>query len=272
MTIDLDAYFFRIGYAGERTPTLGVLRAINALHPRAIAFENLNPLMKWPVTLDAPSLEQKLVRGGRGGYCYEHNLLFSYVLKALGFRVRELAGRVVWNLTEDAMAPRTHIVLHVELGGQAYIVDVGFGVATPTAPLRLELDIEQRTPHEPCRLTSTGKEFVMQVKIGNKWVALYRFDLQDQFLSDYEVSNWYMATHPRSRFVTDLMVARADSDCRHALRNTTLAVHYPTGLTERRTIDSVVGLRATLESIFRLRLPDTPDLDAALERVVHQPA
>src|SRR5262249_14620665 len=61
--IDVDAYFQRIGYAGKRTPTLETLRALHARHTEAIPFENLNPLLKWPVRLDAPSLEEKLVRG-----------------------------------------------------------------------------------------------------------------------------------------------------------------------------------------------------------------
>src|SRR6478735_4651767 len=75
-------------------------------------------LAEWPVALDAPTLEQKLVRDGRGGYCYEHNLLFSRVLKTLGFKVRELAGRVVWRFAKDALTPRTHVVLHIEIDGQ----------------------------------------------------------------------------------------------------------------------------------------------------------
>ena len=270
MTIDLDAYFHRIGYAGARAPTLDTLQAINGLHPQAIAFENLDPLMKRPVSLDAESLERKLVRDGRGGYCYEHNLLFSHVLKALGFRVRELAGRVIWNLSEHAMTPRTHIVLQVELNGQPYIVDVGFGVATLTAPLRLETDTEQPTPHEPCRLIKVSDGFILKVKIGGNWVALYRFDLQEQFLSDYEVSNWYMSTHPSSRFIIDLMVARADIGCRHTLRNKILTVHYLSGITERRTVDSAADLRALLQGVFRLTLPDTQELDTVLNRVIRQ--
>jgi N-hydroxyarylamine O-acetyltransferase len=94
--IDLYAYFARIGYHGERTPTLAALRAIHRLHPQAIPFENLNPLLRWPVRLDAGSLERKLVHEARGGYCFEHNLLLREVLEALGFHTTGLAARVVW--------------------------------------------------------------------------------------------------------------------------------------------------------------------------------
>ena len=61
---DLDAYFERIGYAGPRSATLDTLEAIHARHPQAIPFENLNPLLHWPVRLDAASLQRKLVRDG----------------------------------------------------------------------------------------------------------------------------------------------------------------------------------------------------------------
>ena len=59
---------------------------LHDLQPQVIAFENLDPLLKRPVKLDAASLEAKLVKGGRGGYCFEQNLLFGHVLRALGSR------------------------------------------------------------------------------------------------------------------------------------------------------------------------------------------
>src|SRR5471032_2344964 len=96
--IDLDAYFARIGYDGPRMATLETLRALHRLQPQVIAFENLDPLLGRPVRLDASSLEQKLVHGGRGGYCFEQNLLFAHALRAIGFKVTELAARVLWNV------------------------------------------------------------------------------------------------------------------------------------------------------------------------------
>jgi N-hydroxyarylamine O-acetyltransferase len=265
--IDLDDYFQRIGYAGARTPTLDTLRAIQLRHTETIAFENLNSLMRWPVRLDIESLQQKLVRDSRGGYCYEQNLLFCHVLKALGFQVTGLAARVLWNEPDAAITPRSHMLLCVELNEKPYIADVGFGILTPTGPLRLEPDIEQATPHEPFRLIWAGQEFVMQAKIHEDWKTLYRFDLQQQLEPDYEVSNWYISTHPDSIFVTGLMAARPATDCRYALRNNELTVHHLDGRTERHVIPNVAEMRATLESPFRITLPDAPELDSALARL-----
>ena len=266
--IDLDAYFQRIDYPGERTPTLDTLRAIHVRHPEAIPFENLNPWLRWPVLLDAPSLEQKLVHGRRGGYCFEHNLLLSHVLKALGFQVSGLAARVLWNAPEGTVTARTHMLLLVDLDEQRYLVDVGFGGQTLTGPLRLEPELKQFTPHEPFRLLQSGDEFVMQSKVRGAWIPLYRFDLQPQYLPDYEVTNWYLSNHPNSHFVTGLIAARPVEGRRYALRNNELVAHELSGRTERQILSTVAELREALGSLFGLTLPDAPELDLALERLI----
>jgi N-hydroxyarylamine O-acetyltransferase len=268
--IDLDAYFQRIGYKGARTPTLETLRAIHVRHTETIAFENLNPLLGWPVPLDPASLQQKMVRDGRGGYCFEHNILFKHALDTLRFRVTGLAARVLWGAAENTVTARTHMLLHVDLDGQPYIVDVGFGGVTLTGPLRLETDIEQATPHEPFRLLKANDEFIEQVNIRGDWVSLYRFNLQENLLPDYEVTNWYLSNHPGSRFVTGLLAARPAPDRRYALMNNQFAVHHLNGHTERRLLANADEMRETLEGAFRLTLPDTPDLDELLARLTAQ--
>jgi N-hydroxyarylamine O-acetyltransferase len=268
--IDLDAYFERIGYAGPRSASADTLAAIHLQHPQTIPFENLNPLLRWPVRLDAPSLEQKLVHDRRGGYCYEHNLLLSHVLHQLGFRVRGLAARVLMNVPEGTVRPRSHMLLLIDLDNRRYVADVGFGGLTLTAPLRLQVDIEQSTPHEAFRLIASGDGFVMQAKVGDSWRSLYAFDLQEQVLEDYEVVNWYLCSNPSSHFVTGLVAARPDRDCRYALRGTELAVHHVNGGTERRLLTTTGELRRALEDTFRVTLPEGPELEAALERVTSQ--
>ncbi len=265
---DLDAYFARIGYVGARRPELNTLAAIHLAHAQTIPFENLNPLMKWPVHLDAQSLQQKLVGSGRGGYCFEQNLLLNHSLKELGFEVTPLAARVLWNYPESTVTPRSHMLLLVTLGGRSYIVDAGFGGMTLTGPLLLIPDTPQATPHGVFRLVRAGQGFVLQAETGDAWKALYRFDLQEQFQQDFEVSSWYLSNHPESQFVTTLIAARPDHDCRYALRNNEFATHQLDGSTERRLLASADELRTVLESTFCLTLPDAPELSAALESVI----
>ena len=268
---ELDAYLARIGYAGPRTATLEALQAVHALHPAAIPFENLNPLLGWPVSLDVNSLQAKLVNGGRGGWCFEHNTLFRHALEALGFSVTSLAARVLWNAPPNSpMGPRSHMLLLVDLGGTIYLADVGFGGNVLTTPLRLEPHIEQPTPHETHRLLPLECGFVLEGFIGGEWKPFYRFTLEPQFPADYEVSNFYLCHHPSSFFRQMLVSARATQDGRYALRNNALAIHRK-GETEKRTLTSAAALRSSLEIDFTLKLPESPEVDAMLERISQTP-
>jgi N-hydroxyarylamine O-acetyltransferase len=267
---NLDAYFRRIGYTGARSPTLETLRAVHRHHARAIPFENLNPLLGWPVRLDVTSLQEKIVRGGRGGYCFEHNLLLMHALRAIGFSAIGLAARVVYNAAVGVVPARSHMLLRIGLDGTAYVADVGFGGLTLTDPLQLEPDVEQSTSLEPFRLVAAGDEFLMQACIGGEWKSLYRFGLQEQQQVDYEVANWYVSTHPESRFVIGLIAARPDTDRRYALQNNELTVHHVDGRTEHQVLGSVAALRETLTGPLRIAVPDSPDLDATLDRLTRQ--
>jgi N-hydroxyarylamine O-acetyltransferase len=265
--IDLDAYFRRIGFAGPAAADRATLDALHRLHPQAIAFENLDPLLGVPVRLDAAALEDKLVRSARGGYCYEQNLLFMHVLRALGFDVRGLAARVVRGMPEGVITARAHMLLCVDLDFRCHIVDVGFGGVTPTAPLCLDADGAQPTAHEPCRLVRAGSEFMLQVEIGGSWQSMYRFDLQEQFQVDYEIANWYQCTSPNSYFTANLMAARPVPGVRYALRNNELSVHRLGGPSERRLLRTPAELRRTLTDTFGLTLPGGAGLDALLGRL-----
>ena len=268
---DLDSYLQRIGYDGARTPTLDTLRALHARHTESIAFENLNPMMGWPVPIDIDSVQEKIVRGGRGGWCFEQNLLFSHALRALGFTVTALAARVLWGGDEDAITRRSHMVLYVSLNGEPYIADVGFGGQTLTAPIRLQLDVAQSTPHEDFRLVRAGDDFKLQTLVGESWKSVYRFDLQPQFAADYDVINYYLATHPASFFRSTLRVARPLPGLRHGLANNQLSTHYLNGVTEKRVLTSVAEIRAVLTDVFGLTLPAGPDLNRAIARVCDFP-
>ena len=262
----LDAYFERIGYAGDASPTLATLRDIQRLHPERIPFENLDPLLGVRVSLDIPAIRDKLVTRHRGGYCYEHNLLLKHMLETMGFRVSGLAARVRWGVPEGVTLPLTHMLLRVEIDGRTWIVDVGFGGQVLTAPMLLEPGRVQPTPHENYRLMEDGDGYLLEWQLVDDWQTLYRFDLREQLLPDYELSNWYVSTHPASRFTTNLAVARTEPGRRYTLRNDSFAIHGTHGETDRRALTSVAEMKDLLRDCFRIPLPGHPDLDARLSR------
>jgi len=271
--VDVEAYFQRIGFAGSYDATLETLADILLHHTQVISFENLDPLLKRPVTLSVEAIERKILRSGRGGWCYEQNLLLAGVLQAIGFRVTGLAARVMWNAPEGTVRARTHMLLRVDrpanrdLDGGPYIADVGFGGLTLTGPLRLVPDIEQVTPHEPFRLVEADGEYVLQVLIGSAWKPLYSFDLQPQRLVDYEVWNWYLCHHADSPFVDNLMAARVTLDRRYGLFNNKLSIHVLNGESQHTTLATAEDLRGTLEHLFGIELPADPGLEPLLTRL-----
>lgn len=147
--IDLAAYLQRIDVAAPVAADMATLRAIVRAHTNAIPFENLDPFLGTPVDLEFAAIQRKLVHDGRGGYCFEQNRLLGEALREIGFAVTDLGARVLWGQPDDAVTARSHMLLRIDLAGEAWLVDVGFGGSTPTAPLRFVADAVQQTPHEP---------------------------------------------------------------------------------------------------------------------------
>ena len=251
MAVDLDAYFRRIGYAGDRAPTLTTLRAIHALHPAAIPFESLDPLMGRPVRLDLASLEAKLVAGWRGGYCFEQNGIFLRVLRSLGYQVFPLAARVRWMAPADAPpGPLSHMLLMVDLPQGRFLCDVGFGGQSPTAPLRFEAGREQATPHGDYRIQAEADGFDLQLRLPERWATLYRFTLEPRLAADYEVSNWYTSTHPGSTFTSNLIASRVSGPTRLNLFNRAFTTHDPETGAQSRQINDAAELHTLLAGRF----------------------
>ena len=204
---DLEAYVERVGLSGRP----GLVETHRA-HVVSIPFENLDPHGGLPVSLELEDLQRKLVRGRRGGYCFEQNLLLKGALEALGARVEPMLARVKLGAPHGVLRPRTHLVLHVEVDGQEWLSDVGFGLGTLPGPV----PFGPGDVHELCgwrfRIVEDGFEHVLQTDIGSEWVDVYSFMPQPAPMIDIEVANWFTSAHPNSPFVTGLIISIQRSD------------------------------------------------------------
>jgi N-hydroxyarylamine O-acetyltransferase len=266
--IDLQAYLEHVGVRTCVAADLQTLRDIVAAHVATIPFENIDPFLGVVPALDIASVQRKLVRDGRGGYCFEQNRLLGDVLRAIGFRVTDLAARVLWGQTEDAITARSHMLLHVDIDDEPWLADVGFGGSTPTGPLRLVADIEQATPHETFRLRQCGCDWYLSVQIGDEWKPMYRFDLRPQYPIDYTVSNYWLATRAVSHFVASLVAARAPIGRRLALHNHQFTEHLAGGATTRQTLANAAEVRAVLREQFLLNVPDGDAFDDKFDKLM----
>jgi len=265
---NLDLYLQRLGFSAPPAPTLDTLRQLQLRHTGAFPFENLTTLSGEPVLIDLPSIEQKTLHQGRGGYCYELNNLFLALLQALGFDARGISGRVVMGQPEGAWTARTHRLSLVTLDGVRYISDVGFGGMVPTAPLVLDTAAEQSTPHEPYRIEQHADGYTLRAKVADEWRAMYIFDLQRQEDIDYTLGNWYVSTHPESPFAKQLMVARTGDGWRRTLNNGSFAIHRIGSESERRQVADVDELTELLAREFGIRVPANARLKQVIEHLI----
>jgi len=253
--IDLDAYFERIGYRGDRAPTLSNLNQIAHAHVRSIPFENLDVLLGAPISLELSAIERKLVTSKRGGYCFEQNTLMLQVLEQLGFTVKPLSARVRYQRPRDFTPARTHVFVRVELD-EPYLVDVGVGAMSPTSALRLNAPGEQETPHETRRLLRENGLVYHQALLGGVWADLCEFTLEEMPPIDRTVANWYTSAHPDSHFRNRLLAARAGPDgSRVTLLNRELSIRDRSGDAVKHVVQSPAELLSVLDSNFGLRLP-----------------
>ena len=237
--LDLDAYLARVGLSGDLPPTLDTLTAVHRAHLAAIPFENLNLLLGYPVLLDVPSLTDKMVHHRRGGYCYEQNLLLAAVLDRLGFPLTAFTARVLMG-GDGRPRPSTHALLRVEVDGEPWLADVGFGGGGLVEPFPF------RDGHQVSqggwnlrldRISEVGdEEWLLRGFDGESWQNLYSFATAGVLPQDYGIFSHYLTSHPRSPFGNRLMVARTVGGTRHALTNTTLTTDRVDGTREEREV------------------------------------
>jgi N-hydroxyarylamine O-acetyltransferase len=256
---DLDAYLERIGHTGPVEPTGACLDALHLAHVRSIPFENLDILLGRPIRLDLLSLQDKLVRRRRGGYCFEHNTLFAAALEAVGFDVDPLAARV--HLRSRAVTARTHMTLRTEVAGAGRLADVGFGGGS----LLRSIPIEPGPPVDQFgwrfRLVDVDEGLMLQTARPQGWRDLYAFTFERQHPVDFEMANHYTSTHPSSHFTTTPTAQVSSPERSLILRGTTLTEVTPDG--ETATEIAPDELADVLATRFGLDVPEVAGLSSA---------
>jgi N-hydroxyarylamine O-acetyltransferase len=208
MAFELSSYLDRVGLRSEPTS----LAAIHRAHATTIVFENFDPSAGRPVALDVDNLADKMVTRGRGGYCFEQNMLLKAALEEIGFGPVDLMLARVRIGGTGGDRPLDHLLLRVSEGGRPWLADVGFGGGGLLDPVPFQVGVETDQSGWRYRLVEDGPELALQVFQDGTWTDMYGFVPEPVPLIDVEVSNWYTATHPTSSFVTGVFVGRRTTD------------------------------------------------------------
>lgn len=268
--MDLDRYFARIGLSVAFPTSPLELAELQAAHRRSIGFENLAVLLGEGIRIDSGSVFEKLVLRGRGGYCFEQNRLFGDALAAMGLVNRPLLARVLLGLDPGVVPPRTHTLLLVNLGGEAWIADAGFG-GSYVPPLPLEDGAQARTDDDAWhRLLRTGERGALggewrleragpagatddRAAQHGDWQPQYVFDLGDVAQDDMEMSNHWTSTRPDTRFTT-LCIASVVQEDRFASLSDRQFTLSRNGASEVRQVETPAEYARVLDETFGITL------------------
>lgn len=254
---DQSAWLARIGYSGPVTPTLATLNHLIFAHSHSIAYETLDIMLGYPPKLDVPTLQHKMITTKRGGYCFEQNMLFRAGLRSLGYQITSLQGRVVRGLEIDAPRPAIHMLLKIELPEGTYLADVGFGNLAPTCALLLEPQVEQETPHEVMRFIDVGGELTLQARLKHGWQHIYRVIPYARYDGEYDITNWYTATHPDTPYQGNIIVAKPGPNrSRVTMYNARVTIRDAEGHAEKRWLQTESEFKDVLRGEFGLNMSD----------------
>lgn len=247
--METDAYLDRIGYTGSREPTAETLKQLHRAHMLTVPFENLDIHLGRPIGLSLPAFYDKIVRHRRGGFCYELNGLFGWLLEQLGFDLVMLSARVFGG---GRPGPEfDHLVLLIELE-DSVIADVGFGDSF-LEPLRLDDDEGVLQQGSAYRLRMSDTDRVLERRKEAAWEPQYVFSLTPRSLAEFGVMCRFQQTSPESHFTQNLVCSLATLDGRVTLSNHRLIVTTAAGREERQ-VTSEGEYRELLGSIFGIDL------------------
>nr|MDD6336727.1 arylamine N-acetyltransferase [bacterium] len=201
MPLSVDAYLRRIGYTGPLEPTIEVLNNLQYAHLHTVPYENMDIMDGTPLSLEIPDLYDKIVLRRRGGFCFELNRLYGWLLGQLGFEVHDHFARMLYR--EDSIPKRRHLVLRVPIGNKQYITDVGIGMRQPRWPLELTEGVEQIRDGEGYRLhrdKALGWVLEQRKTNGVEWENYYSFTEEFQVPQDFAPTSFFCEKHPDSIF------------------------------------------------------------------------
>ncbi len=214
----IKAYFDRIGLAYEEAPapTGELLRKLQFAFCTHVPYENLDIMRGIPLSLDEEDLYEKIVTRGRGGFCFELNGSFGWLLRKLGYGVTDCFARYLRG--ESAIPMRRHRVLKVTAADGVYLADVGIGEICPREPLKLEEGTVQEQLGESYRF---GKDpflgWVLSDLHHGAWRQFYSFTEEPQLTVDFAAACFWCEKHPDSPFIPQEMFSLKTAEGRITL-------------------------------------------------------
>jgi len=239
MEISIDKYLERIGFAGEARADAATLDQLQSRHLMSVPYENIDILRGIPLDLDLAALYDKIVLRGRGGYCFENNALFNWLLQRIGFETKSYFARFL--LDEPEIPPRRHRVIRAWNPGEpevSWLCDVGVGREIPLYPMVIAEGYVREVRGVPYRMNfEPFFGWVLSYRWEGVWQKIYSFTEEEQLEVDYGFANFWCQHAPESPFNKGYMAALRTPGGKRTL-NGNLYREYHADRIEERVCDN----------------------------------
>ncbi len=215
-------YFTRFLAKRPAEPTLENLAFLQEKHMLHIPFENLDVISKTPIITDLERIFEKVVINLRGGFCYELNGLFGWLLREIGYDAHYV-GATVKKPDGSWTIEGSHATNLVYLDGETYLVDVGFGDSV-RKPVPLSGEVVQDVSGEYRALQIDEAHYDLQRFEDNQWQTLHRVSTVPKEFHEFAPMCEFNQTSPESPFTHKRLVTIATKEGRKTLSDSTLIV------------------------------------------------
>lgn len=183
-----------------------LLKILQLAHVTAIPYENLDILRGIPLSVEPDVLYDKIIRRRRGGYCFELNGLFGWLLSELGFKTKDCMARYLRG--ENGIPMRRHRVIIAETTECRVLCDAGVGDRAPRQALKLTEGLIQEQFDEIYRFEREPfYGWVLYDCYKGEWKRMFSFTEEEQLNIDYIMPSYYCENHPSSIFRVGNMVS-----------------------------------------------------------------
>ncbi len=245
------SYLRHIGIKeNELEPTLKNLKILQKQHLLNVAFENLDIHWKRPILLDNERFYDKIIGEKRGGFCYELNALFCELLNQTGFQSKIISARVASG--KDFSAEYDHLAILTKIGGEEFLVDVGFGDFA-AEPLPFIADLEQKDETGTFMIRKYDDEYFEVVKKdGNEWKSEYIFKDLERDLQEFSGMCEFHQKSPESHFTKGKLCSLMTNDGRKTLTDKKF-IETKNGVKSETEVNSEAEFNLILEREFQIK-------------------
>ena len=225
--MNINPYLNRLGLTESKHPSLRFLTELQNHHLLSIPFEDLDIPDRARIELNLSKIYNKIIPTKRGGFCYELNGLFHWLLTTLGYKVDMLSARVYNQQTKELGPEFDHMALlvHLKKGliDKDFLVDVGFGDSF-RIPIEMPNGREEDVSGKYRIMDKKNNLYELQRKLEKHWETQYSFTTIPQKLENFKAICAYQQDCPDSHFRKRMICTIATKNGRVTLSNNSLTI------------------------------------------------